>query len=103
MEDENDSCGQSADCAQIFLSHLAPPWFRNLRREDHGGKPSRMAIASTKFEVSQVLLPERALRLSELETKLHAFLGCRLDDPCDSTSQTLRENTLKLVVPIRSK
>ena len=54
-----------------------------------GDKASRMAIASAKFEAGQVLLPERAPWLPDLETELFVFPGSRHDDQCDSISQAL--------------
>jgi predicted phage terminase large subunit-like protein len=54
-----------------------------------GDKVSRMAIASAKFEARQVLLPERASWLADLEAELFVFPGSRHDDQCDSISQAL--------------
>ncbi len=54
-----------------------------------GDKASRMAVASAKFEAGQVLLPERASWLPDLEAELFAFPGSRHDDQCDSISQAL--------------
>jgi predicted phage terminase large subunit-like protein len=58
-----------------------------------GDKVSRMAIASAKFEARQVLLPERAPWLADLEAELFVFPGSRHDDQCDSISQALDQNT----------
>ncbi|MGB6325736.1 MAG: phage terminase large subunit [Methylocella sp.] len=54
-----------------------------------GDKASRMAVASAKFEASQVLLPKRAAWLPDLEAELFVFPGSRHDDQCDSISQAL--------------
>ena len=54
-----------------------------------GDKLSRMAIASAKFEAGQVLLPERAPWLADLEAELFVFPVGRHDDQCDSISQAL--------------
>jgi predicted phage terminase large subunit-like protein len=54
-----------------------------------GDKASRMAVASAKFEAGQVLLPERASWLPDLEAELFVFPGSRHDDQCDSISQAL--------------
>jgi predicted phage terminase large subunit-like protein len=54
-----------------------------------GDKASRMAVASAKFEAGQVLLPERASWLPNLEGELFVFPGSRHDDQCDSVSQAL--------------
>jgi predicted phage terminase large subunit-like protein len=54
-----------------------------------GDKPSRMAVASAKFEAGQVFLPERANWLPDLDAELFAFPGGRHDDQCDSISQAL--------------
>jgi len=54
-----------------------------------GDKASRMAVASAKFEAGQVLLPERASWLPDLEAELLVFPGSRHDDQCDSISQAL--------------
>lgn len=48
-----------------------------------------MAVASAKFEAGQVLLPERASWLPDLEAELFVFPGSRHDDQCDSISQAL--------------
>ncbi len=54
-----------------------------------GDKASRMAVASAQFEAGQVLLPERASWLADLEAELFTFPGSRHDDQCDSISQAL--------------
>ena len=54
-----------------------------------GDKASRMAVASAKFEAGQVLLPERASWLPDLEAELFVFPGSRHDDQCNSISQAL--------------
>jgi predicted phage terminase large subunit-like protein len=54
-----------------------------------GDKASRMAVASAKFEAGQVLLPERATWLPDLEAEIFVFPGSRHDDQCDSISQAL--------------
>jgi predicted phage terminase large subunit-like protein len=54
-----------------------------------GDKASRMAVASAKFEAGQVLLPERAPWLPDLEAELFVFPRGRHDDQCDSISQAL--------------
>ena len=48
-----------------------------------------MAVASAKFEAGQVLLPERASWLPDLEAELFVFPGSRHDDQCNSISQAL--------------
>ena len=48
-----------------------------------------MAVASAKFEAGQVMLPERAPWLPDLEAELFVFPGSRHDDQCDSISQAL--------------
>jgi predicted phage terminase large subunit-like protein len=54
-----------------------------------GDKRNRMAVASAKFEAGEVLLPERAPWLADLEAELFAFPASRHDDQCDSISQAL--------------
>jgi predicted phage terminase large subunit-like protein len=54
-------------------------------------KVARMAIASAKFEAGNILLPETAPWLAELEAELFAFPGGRHDDQCDSISQALND------------
>jgi len=54
-----------------------------------GDKQSRMAVASAKFEAGQVLLPEQAPWLADLEAELFMFPVGRHDDQCDSISQAL--------------
>ena len=58
-----------------------------------GDKASRMAVASAKFEAGQVLLPERASWLADLEAELFVFPGSRHDDQCNSISQALLDKT----------
>jgi predicted phage terminase large subunit-like protein len=55
-------------------------------------KVSRMAVASAKFEAGQVLLPEWAPWLPDLEAELFTFPAARHDDQCDSISQALEDN-----------
>ena len=64
-----------------------------------GDKETRMAVASAKFEQGQVLLPERASWLPDLEAELFAFPGGRHDDQCDSISQALSEKNVRF--PLR--
>jgi predicted phage terminase large subunit-like protein len=59
-----------------------------------GDKASRMAVASAKFEAGQVLLPERAAWLPDLEAELFAFPVGRHDDQCDSISQALMDQNI---------
>jgi predicted phage terminase large subunit-like protein len=56
-------------------------------------KQTRMSIASAKFESGQVVLPERAPWLADLESELFAFPGSRHDDQVDSISQALNHNS----------
>jgi predicted phage terminase large subunit-like protein len=62
-----------------------------------GDKQSRMAVASAKFEAGQVLLPERAPWLADLEAELFAFPGGRHDDQCDSISQALLNDNVSFM------
>jgi predicted phage terminase large subunit-like protein len=50
-----------------------------------------MAIASAKFEAGNIYFPEEAPWLSDLESELFAFPGCRYDDQCDSISQAIND------------
>jgi predicted phage terminase large subunit-like protein len=59
-----------------------------------GDRASRMAVASAKFEAGQVMLPERASWLADLEAELFAFPGCKHDDQCDSISQALLDDNI---------
>ena len=63
-------------------------------------KVSRMAVVSAKFEAGQVLLPERAPWLADLEVELFAFPGSRHDDQCDSISQALSEENVRFPMRI---
>jgi len=54
-----------------------------------GDKATRMSVASAQIEAGQVLLPERAPWLPDLEAELFSFPGSRHDDQCDSISQAL--------------
>jgi predicted phage terminase large subunit-like protein len=60
-------------------------------------KVSRMAVASSKFEARQVLLPKRATWLADLEAELFAFPGGRHDDQCDSISQALLDDNISFM------
>jgi predicted phage terminase large subunit-like protein len=62
-----------------------------------GDKVSRMAVASAKFEAGQVLLPERAAWLADLEAELFVFPGSRHDDQCDSISQALQDSNMSFM------
>jgi predicted phage terminase large subunit-like protein len=62
-----------------------------------GDKVSRMAVASAKFEAGQVLLPERATWLQNLEAELFAFPGSQHDDQCDSISQALLDKNISFM------
>jgi predicted phage terminase large subunit-like protein len=62
-----------------------------------GDKASRMAVASAKFEAGQVLLPERAAWLPDLEAELFVFPGSRHDDQCDSISQALLSKNMSFM------
>jgi predicted phage terminase large subunit-like protein len=62
-----------------------------------GDKASRIAVASAKFEAAQVLLPERASWLPDLEAELFVFPGSRHDDHCDSISQALLDKNNSFV------
>jgi predicted phage terminase large subunit-like protein len=58
-----------------------------------GDKTSRMSVASAKFEAGEVLLPQRAPWLVDLEAELFTFPGSRHDDQCDSISQALLDKS----------
>jgi predicted phage terminase large subunit-like protein len=60
-------------------------------------KIARMAIASAKFEAGNVLLPESAPWLADLEAELFAFPGSRYDDQCDSISQALNDERTEIL------
>jgi predicted phage terminase large subunit-like protein len=60
-------------------------------------KVTRMAVASAKFEAGQVLLPERAHWLADLEAELFVFPGSRHDDQCDSISQALLDESFSFI------
>jgi predicted phage terminase large subunit-like protein len=62
-----------------------------------GDKASRMAVASAKFEAGQVLLPDRAPWLADLEAELFSFPGGRHDDQCDSISQALLDKNMSFM------
>jgi predicted phage terminase large subunit-like protein len=62
-----------------------------------GDKASRMAVASAKFEAGQVLFPERANWLPDLEAELFVFPGSRHDDQCDSISQALLDQNFSFM------
>jgi predicted phage terminase large subunit-like protein len=52
-------------------------------------KVARMAIASARFEAGQILFPEHAAWMPELEAELFAFPGGKHDDQVDSISQAI--------------
>src|ERR1700730_2131898 len=87
---ERAACsGRGRRRRDLARSGAARASHRNHRREADGDKASRMAVASAKFEAGQVLLPERASWLPDLEAELFVFPGSRHDDQCDSISQAL--------------
>jgi hypothetical protein len=53
--------------------------------------------------VSEVLLPERAPRLADLEAELFAFPGSRHDDQCDSISQALLDKNNSFMMWLTSE
>ena len=57
-----------------------------------------MAIALAKFEAGQVLLPERAPWLPDLEAELFVFPGSRYDDQCQKPTHP--ETLLDVEPPI---
>jgi predicted phage terminase large subunit-like protein len=65
--------------------------------QPEGDKASRMAVASAKFEAGEVLLPERAPWLADLEAELFVFPGSRHDDQCDSISQALLNKNISFM------
>jgi phage terminase large subunit-like protein len=65
-----------------------------------GDKVSRMAVATAKLEAGQVYLPSRAPWLADLEAELFAFPGSRHDDQCDSISQALDDENVRLPMTI---
>jgi len=68
-----------------------------------GDKVSRMAVASAKIEAGQVLLPERAAWLHDLEAELFVFPGSRHDDQCDSISQALLSKNMSFMAWLTSE
>jgi predicted phage terminase large subunit-like protein len=50
---------------------------------------ARMSVASAKIEAGQVLFPEQAAWLPDLEAEVFSFPSGRHDDQCDSISQAL--------------
>lgn len=56
-------------------------------------KETRMAAASARIEAGQVVFPERASWLADLEAELLAFPGSRYDDQFDSVSQALNHHS----------
>jgi hypothetical protein len=62
-----------------------------------------MAVASAKFEAGQVLLPERAPWLADLEAELFVFPGSRQDDQCDSISQALLDKNTSFMTGLHPK
>lgn len=58
-------------------------------------KISRMAVASAVFQAGQVLLPQSAPWLADLESELFSFPGGKHDDQCDSISQALNDEDIK--------
>ena len=65
-----------------------------------GDKVSRMAVASAKFEAGEMLLPQSALWLADLEAELFTFPGSRHDDQCDSISQALLDESTSFMTSL---
>lgn len=72
-----------------------------------GSKEERMALASSRIEDGDVLLPERASWLDEFRTELLAFPKGKHDDQVDALSQLInwvhgqdRDRTVAMSPPI---
>ena len=77
--------------AQVLQALRADPHLPNaIACKPEGDKASRLHGQSRKFESGDVLLPESAAWLAELEAELLAFPKGRHDDQVDSISQYLR-------------
>jgi predicted phage terminase large subunit-like protein len=68
-----------------------------------GSKPTRMSVATAKFESGLVYLPERASWLADFEAELFAFPGGRHDDQCDSVSQALSDRNFESPMKISAE
>jgi predicted phage terminase large subunit-like protein len=68
-----------------------------------GSKPTRMSVATAKFESGLVYLPERESWLADFEAELFAFPGGRHDDQCDSVSQALSDRNFESPMKISAE
>ena len=64
-----EDTGAGTSLVQEMRSHVSGI----IAVKPEGDKVSRMAVASAKFEAGQVLLPERAPWLPDLEAELFSF------------------------------
>jgi predicted phage terminase large subunit-like protein len=83
---------EDAGSGTPLVQELSGNLYGIIAVKPEGDKIRRMAAASAKFEAGQVLLPERASWLSDLESELFVFPAGRHDDQCDSVSQSLQDN-----------
>jgi predicted phage terminase large subunit-like protein len=83
---------EDAGSGTPLVQELSAKLYGIIAVKAEGDKIRRMAAASAKFEAGQVLLPERASWLPDLESELFVFPAGRHDDQCDSISQALQDN-----------
>ena len=72
-----------------LVTELQKAGFSAIGVKPEYDKLTRMSIQSGKFESGQVLFPNRAPWLADLETELFAFPNGGHDDQVDSISQAL--------------
>jgi predicted phage terminase large subunit-like protein len=83
---------EDAGSGTPLVQELSGKLYGIIAVKPEGDKIRRMAAASAKLEAGQVLLPERASWLPDLESELFVFPVGRHDDQCDSVSQALQDN-----------
>ena len=72
-----------------LVAELQNAGFRVIAVQVEQNKMARMSVQSGKFASAQVLFPNRAPGLKDLEEELFSFPASRFDDQVDSISQAL--------------
>ena len=80
---------EDAGVGTALVQELTRAQFSVIAVKPEHDKKIRMAIQAAKFENGQVLFPNEAPWLADLEAELFAFPKSRHDDQVDSISQAL--------------
>lgn len=93
-----EDAGSGAQVLQALKADPRLPGAISIRPD--GDKQTRLHGQSRKFEAGDVLLPQSAPWLHDLEAELLAFPKSRHDDQVDAISQYLRWSDKGLLVPL---